>query len=72
MRRSRSRRHLLDLPREGPGFETVEWLIIDDGSTDDTSEVARQCGVDHVVRFNANKGLAVAFQAGMDASRSSR
>lgn len=59
---------LADLPREVPGFETVEWLIIDDGSTDDTSEVARQCGVDHVVRFNANKGLAVAFQAGMDAS----
>jgi glycosyltransferase involved in cell wall biosynthesis len=59
---------LADLPREVPGFDTVEWLIIDDGSTDETAEVARQCGVDHIVRFHANKGLAVAFQAGMDAS----
>jgi glycosyltransferase involved in cell wall biosynthesis len=58
---------LRDLPREVPGFDTVEWLIIDDGSTDDTSDVARRCGVNHIVRFNANKGLAVAFQAGLDA-----
>jgi glycosyltransferase involved in cell wall biosynthesis len=56
-----------DLPRAVPGFDTVEWLIIDDGSTDDTVEVARRHGVHHIVRFNANKGLAVAFQAGMDA-----
>jgi glycosyltransferase involved in cell wall biosynthesis len=58
---------LADLPRSVPGFDTVEWLVIDDGSTDDTAEVARRLGVDHIVRFNANKGLAVAFQAGMDA-----
>jgi glycosyltransferase involved in cell wall biosynthesis len=57
-----------DLPRELEGFDTVEWLIIDDGSTDATARVARECGVDHVVRFNTNKGLAVAFQAGIDAA----
>jgi glycosyltransferase involved in cell wall biosynthesis len=58
---------LADLPREVEGFDTVEWLVIDDGSTDRTTEVARECGVDHVVRFTQNKGLAVAFQAGIDA-----
>jgi glycosyltransferase involved in cell wall biosynthesis len=58
---------LADLPRKAPGFDTVEWLVIDDGSTDETTEVARSHGVDHILRFNANKGLAVAFQAGMDA-----
>ncbi len=57
---------LADLPREVDGFDAVEWLVIDDGSTDATTDVARECGVDHVVRFNANKGLAVAFQAGLD------
>ena len=59
---------LADLPREVPGFDKVEWLIIDDGSTDRTVEIAREHGVDHVVRFTQNKGLAVAFQAGMDAA----
>jgi glycosyltransferase involved in cell wall biosynthesis len=59
---------LAALPREVEGFDSVEWLIIDDGSTDDTALVARQCGVDHIVRFNSNKGLAVAFQAGIDAA----
>src|SRR3954453_22546940 len=58
---------LADLPRAVPGFEEVEWLIIDDGSTDRTIEVARQHGVDHVVRLTNNKGLAAAFQAGIDA-----
>jgi glycosyltransferase involved in cell wall biosynthesis len=59
---------LRELPREVPGFETVEWLIIDDGSTDRTIEVAREHGVDHVVRLTNNKGLASGFQAGLDAS----
>src|SRR6201996_4310620 len=55
------------LPRQIDGFDSVEWLIIDDGSTDRTIEVARQAGVDHVVRLTNNKGLAAAFQAGLDA-----
>jgi len=59
---------LAELPREVPGFDTVEWLVIDDGSTDRTVEVARDGGVDHVVRLTNNKGLAAAFQAGLDAS----
>src|SRR5689334_19295337 len=58
---------LADLPRAVPGFDEVEWLIIDDGSTDRTVEVARTHGVDHVVRLTNNKGLAAAFQAGVDA-----
>src|SRR4051794_14286745 len=59
---------LADLPRELPGVDEVEWLVIDDGSTDGTVEVARANGVDHVVRLTNNKGLAAAFQAGLDAS----
>jgi glycosyltransferase involved in cell wall biosynthesis len=55
------------IPREVPGFESVEWLIIDDGSSDRTIEVARAGGVDHVVRLTNHKGLAAAFQAGLDA-----
>ena len=55
------------LPREIPGFDTVEWLIIDDGSSDRTIEVARENGVDHIVRLTNHKGLAAAFQAGLDA-----
>jgi glycosyltransferase involved in cell wall biosynthesis len=55
------------LPREVPGFDQVEWLLIDDGSTDATIEVARNHGVDHIVRLTNNKGLAAAFQAGIDA-----
>jgi glycosyltransferase involved in cell wall biosynthesis len=59
---------LADLPREVPGFDRVEWLIVDDGSTDRTAQVARECGVHHIVRFSSNRGLAVAFQAGLDAA----
>lgn len=58
---------LADLPREIPGIDEVEWLIIDDGSTDRTIAVARAHGVDHVVKLTNNKGLAAAFQAGLDA-----
>jgi glycosyltransferase involved in cell wall biosynthesis len=58
---------LADLPREVAGFELVEWLVIDDGSTDRTIEVAREHGVDHIVRLTNNKGLAAGFQAGLDA-----
>jgi glycosyltransferase involved in cell wall biosynthesis len=55
------------LPRQITGFEVVEWLIIDDGSSDGTVEVARARGVDHIVRLTNHKGLAAAFQTGLDA-----
>src|ERR671927_411570 len=58
---------LADLPREVPGVDEVEWLVIDDGSSDRTIEVARENGVDHIVRLTNNKGLAAGFQAGLDA-----
>ncbi|HEY5045121.1 MAG TPA: glycosyltransferase family 2 protein [Solirubrobacteraceae bacterium] len=58
---------LADLPRALAGFDLVEWLVIDDGSTDATIEVARAHGVDHIVRLTNNKGLAAGFQAGLDA-----
>jgi glycosyltransferase involved in cell wall biosynthesis len=61
-------RVLRELPRQVDGFEVVEWLVVDDGSTDRTLEVARIHGVDHVVRLTNNKGLAAAFQAGIDAA----
>jgi glycosyltransferase involved in cell wall biosynthesis len=61
-------RVLGELPRRLEGFESVEWLVVDDGSTDRTVDVARAHGVDHVVRLTNNKGLAAAFQAGIDAS----
>jgi glycosyltransferase involved in cell wall biosynthesis len=59
---------LADLPRQVPGFDEVEWLVVDDGSTDRTVEVAREHGVDHIVKLTNNKGLAAAFQAGLDAA----
>jgi glycosyltransferase involved in cell wall biosynthesis len=58
---------LKELPREVAGFSTVEWLVINDGSTDNTIEVARKWGVDHVVSFTKNQGLAKGFIAGLDA-----
>ena len=58
---------LADLPKSIPGVDVIEVLVIDDGSRDGTAEVARACGVDHVVRLRRNKGLAAAFQAGIDA-----
>ena len=56
-----------DIPRQVPGIDQVEILVIDDGSSDLTSEVARECGVDHVIRFPRNRGLGQAFKAGFDA-----
>jgi glycosyltransferase involved in cell wall biosynthesis len=58
---------LADLPRAVEGFDAVELLIVDDGSTDETIAVAKACGVHHIVRLTNNKGLASAFQAGIDA-----
>ncbi|KAA9010396.1 glycosyltransferase family 2 protein [Histidinibacterium aquaticum] len=59
---------LADLPREVPGFDSVEWLVIDDGSTDRTVELARAHGVDHIVQQSHNQGLAAAFMAGLEAA----
>jgi glycosyltransferase involved in cell wall biosynthesis len=55
------------LPRNLPGVDRIEWLIIDDGSTDGTVEAALAHGVDHIVRLNGHQGLARAFTAGLDA-----
>ena len=57
---------LADLPQHIAGIDTIEWLVIDDGSSDNTSDVARQHGVHHIVRFRKQKGLAAAFMAGLD------
>jgi len=57
---------LNDLPRSVEGFDIVEWLVIDDGSTDDTTRIAKECGVDHIFRLNKNQGLAKAFMAGIN------
>jgi glycosyltransferase involved in cell wall biosynthesis len=59
---------IADLPREVPGVDVVEWLVIDDGSSDRTAEVARELGVHHVVSHHRNRGLAAAFMTGLDAA----
>jgi len=58
---------LTKLPRELPGIDSIEWLVIDDGSTDRTLEVARANGVNHIVRLPRNQGLARAFMVGLEA-----
>lgn len=58
---------LAELPRSMPGVDSVEWLVVDDGSSDDTAEVARSHGVHHVVR-RPHQGLARTFMAGLDAA----
>ncbi len=58
---------LRDLPRHIAGIDTIEVLIIDDGSTDETVKVAEAAGVDHVISFRHTRGLAAAFMAGIDA-----
>jgi len=53
------------LPRKVEGFEKVEWLIINDGSSDETVKVAKECGVDYIVNFKNNQGLAKGFMTGI-------
>lgn len=59
---------LAALPRQIAGVDVIETLVIDDGSTDRTAEIARQHGVQHIVHFTNHKGLAAAFAAGLDAA----
>jgi glycosyltransferase involved in cell wall biosynthesis len=59
---------IADLPRSVPGIDIIEVVVIDDGSRDGTADVARACGVDHIVRLRRNNGLAAAFATGIDAS----
>ena len=58
---------LSELPRYLPGADKIEWLVIDDGSTDRTVAVAHQYGVDHIISVPRNKGLAHAFRTGVNA-----
>ena len=58
---------LNDLPKQIDGIDEIEYLIINDGSKDNTVEVAKNWGVHHVVSFAQNKGLAKGFMAGIDA-----
>ena len=55
------------IPRQIDGIDQIEILVIDDGSEDETAKVARELGVDHIVKNICNKGLAQTFIAGLDA-----
>ncbi len=57
---------LSELPRQVPGIDVVEWLVIDDGSGDRTLDIAKSYGVDHILRFPTNQGLARGFMAGIE------
>lgn len=58
---------IADLPRSLPGIDVIEYLVVDDGSQDRTVEVARALGVQHIVQHRHNRGLAAAFQSGIEA-----
>jgi glycosyltransferase involved in cell wall biosynthesis len=58
---------IAELPRRIDGVDEIELLVVDDGSSDRTVAVARECGVEHIVRLTNNRGLAAGFQAGLDA-----
>ena len=60
------RQTLDDLPKKIEGIDTIEYLVINDGSSDKTTEVAREWGVNYIVSFTQNKGLAKGFMAGLD------
>ncbi len=59
---------LADIPKDVPGFERTEILVVDDGSSDDTTRVALECGADYVIRHRRNRGLARAFMTGLTSS----
>jgi glycosyltransferase involved in cell wall biosynthesis len=56
------------LPRRIAGCDEVEWLVVDDGSSDGTADVARRLGADHVICHATNRGLAAAFMTGLEAA----